>query len=169
MPIQITIADALASGFDALAPSDFKAIAQGIEDDPADEGRQLIAADWLAEQGESELEFCLRWCAARHIRPRYREHYRGNGWGWAEWYAGDAARNPQSVLPQPFRDQCDKTDAASFMGVIAKTAKALLAMQEEMFGVKPLPLPEPEPEEKPEPLPTVAFEPTTVGVEAVAF
>jgi len=79
MPIQISISDVLCSlskGFDSLLPSDFKAMAASVEADPSDESRQLVFADWLAEHGEEDLEFGLRWCVARRIRPRHKKAYR---------------------------------------------------------------------------------------------
>ncbi len=152
MPISISLAEALSRGFDELMPREFQEFAKAIEEDPSDEDRQRIFAEWLDEQGEADLAYGLRWCAARHIRPRSDRNYsQKTYWGWIERYSSDRHRNPRSVLPDGLYIAAD-LDSRSFMGVIAKTVTALVAKREEMFGITTVPLPEPEavPEEEPD-------------------
>lgn len=160
MPIQISLADALDKGFDSLLPSDFLAFVASIESEPADEGLWLVFADWLNEHDEPQLEFSIRWAVARHIRPRKRSTYGGRiEWGWGEWWNADKTICPYSIAPEQFRNAFDKCDSNTLMGVMAKTAKVLVLMQEDLFGITARPI---ENDDPPEPTPVAAGDP--VGV-----
>lgn len=149
--IQISILDALDKELDALLPADFHALANACEADPADSAPKLVLADWLAEQGEGELEFGLRWLAARHLSPyRHMAQYGDRkSWGFARWYDDG---HVSSKLPKEFRYLLGDSayEANSLIGSIARFAKKLIAYKAEKqaeldaeFSLVMQPIPEP--------------------------
>lgn len=47
-----------------------QALIQGVIDNPTDNDRKLILADWLEEHGEGDLAHAFRWAAAKDRHPR---------------------------------------------------------------------------------------------------
>lgn len=63
--------------------NDFDAHMKNVEAaQPGDATPLLVAADWCAENDRDEMAFCLRWCAARKVRPFHRPHIQRNPWEW---------------------------------------------------------------------------------------
>lgn len=78
--------------------TDFESLWKAVEESPPEDPTDLlVCADWAAEQepkerihwGDwrgmscwSDLEYALRWCAARKQRPYKRAELRKPQWGW---------------------------------------------------------------------------------------
>lgn len=144
MPIQISLCDALESGeFDRLLPTDFQAFVQRIQVDIEDEAPWKVFADWLHEQEEFDLEFAIRWCVARHLVPIHEKDRYGHQilWRWAQWWHDADKRYARAMPPGEVRSWLDDCQSETLMGLMAKTAKALLEKQRELFGTDERPMP----------------------------